>query len=143
MNLYKNNFNLKNKSIKNPPFFVLLDTNFIYFALKNKSDIFSEIMDCFSGKTVICVTECVILELEKLGHRFRLALRCVRDKRIQKLNCLHSSKIIYADDCICETIKVFGIFFVATCDKALKVRVQSTRPTPIISIKKKKFFLSN
>jgi len=142
MSKFNKKLQIRKKTPDTPPFFILIDTNFIYFALKNKTDVFSEFMDCFSGKTVICVTECVILELEKLGHRFRLALRCLMDKRIQKINCLHPSEIIYADDCICETIKVFKIFFVATCDKALKLRIKKITSTPVVSIRKKKFFLS-
>lgn len=138
---FKNIIDIKKKLFQDPPFFVLLDTNFVYFALKNKIDLYSGFLNCFSGKTVVCVTNCVILELEKLGHKFRLALKCVQDDRIQKINCIHPSKIIYADDCLCETVKLFQNFFIASCDKGLKLRIKKFSSVPIISIKKKKFFI--
>lgn len=125
-----------------PPFFVLMDTNFIYFTLKNKIDIFSAMLTCFSGKTILCVSTCVISELEKLGSKFRLALKCVKDSRIQKISCVHPPNIIYADDCIYETSKIFQNFFVATCDKGLKMRIKKISSIPIVGIKKKKFVLS-
>mmetsp|Transcript_48482 Transcript_48482/g.121051 ORF Transcript_48482/g.121051 Transcript_48482/m.121051 type:complete len:147 (-) Transcript_48482:1423-1863(-) len=133
---------LKSKKIINPPFFILVDTNFIYFTLKNKIDLFSGFSECFLGKTVVCVSNCVLLELEKLGQKFKLALKCLRDLRIQKIHCAHPSNIVYADDCICETIKTFHPLFVATCDKALKQRIKKISSIPIVSIKKKKFILS-
>lgn len=33
-----------------PPFYVLLDTNFINFSIKNKIDIFQGLMDCLYAK---------------------------------------------------------------------------------------------
>lgn len=49
-----------------------------------------------------CVTDCVIGELEKMGHRFRLALKLARDPRFKRLTCSH--KGTYADDCIVQRI---------------------------------------
>mmetsp|Transcript_6264 Transcript_6264/g.16008 ORF Transcript_6264/g.16008 Transcript_6264/m.16008 type:complete len:147 (-) Transcript_6264:2092-2532(-) len=133
---------LKSKKCVTPPFFILIDTNFIFFALKNKIDLFSGFSECFLGKTVVCVSNCVLLELEKLGQKFRLALKCLRDNRIQKINCTHPANIVYADDCICETIKTFQTLFVATCDKSLKQRIKKISSMPIVSIKKKKFVIT-
>lgn len=48
------------------------------------------------------VTDCVIGELEKMGQRFRLALKILRDPRVQRLSCSH--KGIYADDCLVQRI---------------------------------------
>jgi len=84
-----------------PPFRVLIDTNFINFSIKNKLEIVRAMMDCLLAKCtwlhgqtwgctqpslcvltafpvctgIPCVTDCVIAELEKLGPRFRIALR--------------------------------------------------------------------
>lgn len=75
-----------------PPYRVLIDTNFINFSLQNKLELVSAMMDCLYAKcmsscckcrqllTVMltgipCVTDCVMAELEKLGHRYRVALR--------------------------------------------------------------------
>lgn len=41
-------------------------------------------------------------ELEKMGKRFKLALKIIKDSRIQRLTCTH--KGLYADDCIVQRI---------------------------------------
>lgn len=43
-------------------------------------------------------------ELEKLGPRFRVALRIARDPRFERLKCTH--KGLYADDCLVERVKM-------------------------------------
>ncbi|KAF5380552.1 hypothetical protein D9615_004703 [Tricholomella constricta] len=58
-----------------PPYRVLIDTNFINFSLQNKLELVSGMMDCLYAKCIPCVTDCVMAELEKLGHRYRIALR--------------------------------------------------------------------
>ncbi|KAG6902376.1 hypothetical protein C0995_000938 [Termitomyces sp. Mi166 len=58
-----------------PPYRVLIDTNFINFSLQNKLELMSGMMDCLFAKCIPCVTDCVMAELEKLGHRYRVALR--------------------------------------------------------------------
>ena len=58
-----------------PPYRVLLDTNFINFAIKNKLDIVAAGMDCLLAKVIPCITDCVMAELEKLGPKYRVALR--------------------------------------------------------------------
>jgi len=70
-----------------------------------------------------------------------MALRILKEKKIIKLCCCHDSSIVYADDCILNTIKNSKIFLVATCDKDLKKRIRKISSVPIISIKKKKFKL--
>jgi len=123
---------------KNTPKMVLIDTNFAYFALKNKIDLFDGISKCLNSEFIICVTECILFELEKLGTRFRLALKLLRQEKIIKLGCLHLSSIVYADDCILNFIKNKNFFIVATCDKDLMRRVSKISETPVISIRKKK-----
>ena len=77
-----------------PPYRVLIDTNFINYSLQNKLELVSGMMDCLYAKCssirrrlfimvlasdgsagIPCVTDCVMAELEKLGHRYRVALR--------------------------------------------------------------------
>lgn len=127
---------------KTPPFFLLVDTNFIYFALKNKLDLHESFLECFSGKIIICVSSCVVSELEKLGSKFRLALKILRDDRIIKLDCHHKLDTIYADDCIFETVLHNPSFIVATCDKGLKRRLNELKNVALVLIKKKKFILA-
>jgi U3 small nucleolar RNA-associated protein 24 len=58
-----------------PPYRVLIDTNFINFSIQNKIEPIRGMMDCLYAKCIPCVTDCVMAELEKLGQRFRIALR--------------------------------------------------------------------
>nr|UXY88274.1 pre-rRNA processing protein, FCF1 [Cryptomonas curvata] len=139
----KNFYNFKNDQNIKPPFLVLIDTNFIYFTLKNKIDLFEGLLNCLCALYIPVVSRCVIMELEKLGVRFRLALKCIRDDRIIKLECNHPPNIVYADDCIYNTAKNFKCFIIATCDKDLKRRIRNLLKRPVISIKKKKFYIES
>lgn len=58
-----------------PPYRVLIDTNFINFSLQNKLELVGGMMDCLYAKAIPCVTDCVMAELEKLGSRYRVALK--------------------------------------------------------------------
>ena len=86
-----------------PPFQILIDTNFINFSIQHKLDIFKSLMDCLLAKAIPCISDCVIAELEKMGHRFRLALKLTKDPRFRKLSCGHKGS--YADDCIVDRVK--------------------------------------
>lgn len=48
------------------------------------------------------IPDCVLGELEKMGQRFKLALKIIKDNRFQRLSCSH--KGIYADDCIVQRV---------------------------------------
>jgi len=64
-----------------PPYWILMDTNFINMSIANKLDIFKNSMDLLLGKVVPYVTDCVVAELEKLGHKYKLAIRLTKDPR--------------------------------------------------------------
>ncbi len=64
-----------------PPYRLLVDTNFLNFSIQNKLDILKNSMDCLLGKVTPIITDCVVAELEKLGSRFRLALKLTKDPR--------------------------------------------------------------
>ena len=100
-----------------------------------------------------CISDCVIAELEKLGQKYRLALRCVpslalslshppgrltpppfsnsvaRDPRFERLPCSH--KGTYADDCIVERVNSHRCYIVATCDRALRRRLRKVPGVPV------------
>lgn len=59
-------------------------------------------MDCLLAKAIPCVTDCVVAELEKLGPKYRVALRLSKDPRFQRLPCSHQGT--YADDCLVQVI---------------------------------------
>lgn len=75
-----------------------------------------------------CITDCVLAELEKLGPKYRIALRVARDPRFERLPCSH--KGTYADDCIVDRVSTHKCYMVATCDKELRRRV---RKVPVSS----------
>jgi U3 small nucleolar RNA-associated protein 24 len=75
-----------------------VDTNFVNFSIKNKMDIIQSMMDCLYAKCIPYITDCVMAELEKLGAKYRIALRIVKDPRFERLPCMHTGT--YADDCL-------------------------------------------
>ncbi|TEB19871.1 rRNA-processing protein Fcf1/Utp23 [Perkinsus sp. BL_2016] len=60
-------------------------------------------MDCLLAKCIPVVTDCVMAELEKLGVKYRVALRVAKDPRFERLTCTHAGT--YADDCIVNRIR--------------------------------------
>ncbi|KAL7069324.1 hypothetical protein ACR3K2_02590 [Cryptosporidium serpentis] len=120
-----------------PPFHILLDTNFINFSIQHKLDIFKGTMDCLLAKCIPCITDCVIGELEKMGHRYNLALRLARDPRFRRLHCLH--KGTYADDCIVQRVTEHKCYIVATNDTELKRRIRRIPGVPIMYVTNHKY----
>jgi len=127
----------EHNSALGPPYHILLDTNFINFSIQHKLDIFKGLMDCLLSKAIPCISDCVVAELEKMGHRFRLALKLTKDPRFRRLKCAH--KGTYADDCIVDRIKQHRCFLVATNDKDLKRRIRKVPGVPIIYVANHKY----
>ncbi|TGZ63784.1 hypothetical protein CRM22_006731 [Opisthorchis felineus] len=115
-----------------PPYHILLDTNYINFSIKNRLDLFRSIMDCLLAKCFLYVTDCVMGEIEKMPERYRVALKILRDERIQRLTCQHRGT--YADDCLVERCQA-RCYIVATCDKDLKRRIRKITGVPIMYIR--------
>merc|ERR1712063_207099 len=107
--------------IQGPPYYVLLDTNFINFSIQNKLEIVSAMMDCLYAKCIPVITDCVMGELEKMGRSHRLALKIAKDERFERLTCSH--KGTYADNCLVERVTQHKCYIVATCDRDLKRRI--------------------
>lgn len=120
-----------NEAIK-PPYQVLLDTNFFNFSIQKKIDIVRGLMDCLYAKCIPMVTDCVMAELEKLGPRFRIALKLAKDPRIQRVRCTH--KGTYADDCLVSRVMQHKCFIVATNDADLKRRIRKIPGVPLLSV---------
>lgn len=123
-----------NKSL-GPPFHVWLDTNFINFSMQNKIEVVEGLMDCLLAKVIPCICDCVMSELEKLGKKFRIALKLARDPRFKRLHC--ESK--YADDCVVKTVQESPIYIVATCDADLKRRLRKIPGVPLMYISKHRY----
>ncbi|TFL07167.1 Fcf1-domain-containing protein [Pterulicium gracile] len=120
-----------------PPYRVLIDTNFINFSLQNKLDLVSGMMDCLYAKCIPCVTDCVMAELEKLGPRYRVALRIARDPRFERLPCSHTGT--YADDCLVQRVTSHKCYIVATCDRELRRRVRQIPGIPLMYIQRRRY----
>ena len=86
-----------------PPYRVLVDTNFINFSIQNKLDIHRSLMDCLYAKCIPCITEAVMAELEKLGPKYRVALRLAKDPRFTRLPAMRAGNT-YADDDLVERV---------------------------------------
>jgi rRNA-processing protein FCF1 len=80
----------------------------LVFHLTNETDI------CVARLYAKCIptfTDCTIAELEKLGPKFRLALRVAKDPRWNRLHCDHAGT--YADDCIVDRVRLLSRFRVS------------------------------
>jgi len=120
-----------------PPFHVLVDTNFINFSIQNKLDIWQSMMDCLYAKCIPYISDCVMAEIEKLGPKFKVALRIAKDLRFERLPCLH--KGTYADDCITQRVTQHKCYIVATCDKDLRRRIRKIPGVPIMYLKDRRY----
>jgi len=127
----------KHNSALGPPYNVLVDTNFINFSIKNKMDLVKGMMDCLYAQCVPHITDCVMAELEKLGQKYRVALRVAKDPRFVRLPCTHPGT--YADDCICERIRQHKCYIVATCDTDLKRRIRKIPGVPIMFLQQHRY----
>ena len=92
-------------------------------------------------------------ELEKLGQRYRLALRFVRvrclslsyspllrvarDPRFERLACSHTGT--YADDCLVQRVNANRCFIVATCDRELRRRIRKIPGVPLMYIVRRRY----
>ena len=89
-------------------------------------------MDCLLAKCTPCITDCVMGELEKLGGKYKIALRLAKDPRFERIPC--SCKGCYADDCLTNMAKQWRCFIVATCDKELRGRIRKIPGVPCMYI---------
>lgn len=122
-----------------PPYNVLVDTNFLSHTVRAKLPLLETMMDLLYAKCIPIITSCVMAELEKLGPKYRIALRIARDERWQRLPCDH--KGVYADDCIVDRVNKQRIYIVATNDRDLKRRIRKITGVPIMSVAKGKYVI--
>lgn len=120
-----------------PPYQVLVDTNFINFSIKNKIDLVRGMVDCLYAECTPCVTDCVMAELEKLGTKYRVALKIAKDPRLERLPCTH--KGTYADDCLCDRVRQHRCYIVATCDRDLRRRLRKIPGVPIMYLSQHRY----
>ncbi|KAK4689516.1 U3 small nucleolar RNA-associated protein 24, partial [Tremellales sp. Uapishka_1] len=128
---------LSHNSDLGPPYRVLVDTNFINFSIQNKVELVQGMMDCLMAKCIPTITDCVLAELEKLGPKYRLALRIAKDPRFERLGCDHSGT--YADDCLVNRVTAHKCYIVATCDRDLRRRLRKVPGVPLMYVVKRKY----
>lgn len=114
---------------------MIVDTNFLNFSIKNKLDVVRSMMDCLLAKAIPCIPDAVIAELEKLGPKFRVALRLAKDPRFMRI----PTDSDYADDEIVKLVTAHRCYIVATMDKDLKRRLRKIPGVPIMFIQGRKF----
>lgn len=120
-----------------PPYHVLIDTNFVNFSIKNKLDIIENMMECLYAKCTPYITDCVMGEMEKLGQKYKIALKIMKDPRFERLHCMH--KGTYADDCIVNRVTQHKCYIVATNDKDLKRRIRKIPGVPIMYVSQHRY----
>ena len=122
-----------------PPYSVLVDTNFLSHTVQHKLELQASMMDCLYAECEPIITSCVMAELEKLGPKYRIALRIARDERWRRLQCDHKGN--YADDCLVETCLKNRVYIVATNDRDLKRRIRKIPGVPIMSVARGKYVI--
>lgn len=122
-----------------PPYSVIVDTNFLSHTIGRKLPLLETMMSCLLAKCNPIITDCVMAELEKLGPRYRLALKIARDERFDRIKCDH--KGTYADDCIVDRVIKHRIYIVATNDRELKRRIRKIPGVPIMSVGRGKYVI--
>ncbi|KAB2572218.1 rRNA-processing protein FCF1 [Lasiodiplodia theobromae] len=122
-----------------PPYSVLVDTNFLSHTVQRKLELLPSMMDTLFAKCTPVITSCVMAELEKLGPKYRIALRIARDERWERLECDH--KGVYADDCIVDRVQKHKVYIVATNDRDLKRRIRKVPGIPIMSVARGKYVI--
>ncbi|KAJ4301009.1 rRNA-processing protein fcf1 [Kalmusia sp. IMI 367209] len=122
-----------------PPYRVLIDTNFLSHTVRCKLDLQKALMDLLYAKATPIITSCVMAEMEKLGPKYRIALRIARDERWERIKCDHKGH--YADDCLVEIVTKHRIYLVGTNDRDLKRRLRKIPGVPIVSVGKGKYVI--
>ncbi|TKA25836.1 hypothetical protein B0A50_05591 [Salinomyces thailandicus] len=122
-----------------PPYQVLIDTNFLSHTVHHKLPLLSSLMDALYATCQPIITSCVMAELEKLGAKYRIALQIARDERWERLQCDH--KGTYADDCIVDRVVKQRVYLVGTNDRDLKRRLRKIPGVPIVSVARGKYVI--
>ena len=123
---------------------LLLDTNFLLTAVKNKIHLFEELNNLF-GKPEILIPYQVIDELEKIKQDKKTKIKD-RESANLALQIIKKSKIINielktkeVDSGIIYYLKEHPTVIVATLDRILKAKIKKKNPqTKFLSIRQKK-----
>merc|ERR1739848_687913 len=92
--------------------------------------------ECLYAQFILCITDCVIAELEKVGKKYRTALKIAKDPKIEKITCSHIGT--YADECLYKRVLQHRCI-IATCDRELRQRIKKILGVPIVYIKSHRY----
>ncbi|EFO18753.1 hypothetical protein LOAG_09740 [Loa loa] len=129
ISIYRHNFNLE------PPYQVLLDGTFAMAALQNKINLREQMPKYLNAEVDIRVTNCVLKELEKLGHTLYGALHICKQFDVEL--CPHHP-VRTAVECIkhmARRMKRRTMYFFATQDHELTEALKQIPGIPILFIK--------
>ena len=105
--------------------------------MHGKLELDKALMDLLYAKATPIITTCVMAELEKLGPKYRIALRIARDERWERLKCDH--KGTYADDCLVQRVTTHRCYIVGTNDAALRRRLRKIPGVPLMAVAKRRY----
>ncbi|VDK42458.1 unnamed protein product [Anisakis simplex] len=131
LTVYRHNFGF------NPPYRVLMDGTFAMAALQNKINLREQMPKYLNEEVEICVTKCVLNELEKLGDALYGALHICKQFTIDP--CPHEP-LRSASECIrhmARRMESKTKYLIATQDNALTDSLRQLRGAPILFIKYK------
>uniref|UniRef100_A0A0M3IP47 rRNA-processing protein UTP23 homolog n=1 Tax=Ascaris lumbricoides TaxID=6252 RepID=A0A0M3IP47_ASCLU len=131
LTVYRYNFGFE------APFRVLLDGTFAMAALKNKINLREQMPKYLNEEVEMCVTKCVLHELEQLGSALYGALHIC--KQFTVVQCPHEP-MRSASDCLrhmARRMKNRTKYFIATQDNILADSLRQIPGTPILFIKYK------
>lgn len=124
-----------------PPYHIIIDTNVFSICIQNKLDLVDALRDSLLAQCFPMISDCVLAELEKLGSKYRLALRIARQIRElfpnSRLPCDHPGT--YADDCIVSRVQQHKCYIVATQDRDLRRRLRKIPGVPILYVSSHRF----
>ncbi|CAK7272999.1 rRNA-processing protein fcf1 [Sporothrix epigloea] len=137
-----------------PPYQVLIDTNFLSHTVQRKLPLLETMMDCLYATCRPIMTDCVMAELEKLGPKYRIALKIARDERWERSKCTHkgcaytsifkrSTLPMLNELTVSSTVFMPMIYIVATNDRDLKRRIRKVPGVPIMSVARGKYVIEN
>ena len=120
-----------------PPYYVIVDTNYINMCIKTKIDLVEGMMGCLYAKCTPVILDSVMAELEKLGTKYRVALKMAKDPRVLRMPG-YLERGTYGDDDIVAMVKQHRCFIVATMDRDLRRRLRKIPGVPIMYIAHRK-----
>lgn len=114
------------------PYQVLIDGTFSFAALQNKFNITDQLPKYFQSETKLLTTQCVILEMEKLGHKVYGATLVVKQFGVHK--CGHEKQPVSGSKCFRSMVGKDNPsrYIIATQDRELQDQMRQIPGVPLM-----------